>query len=321
MTRSSKTVKQHENKKTIYSIFKEAAKYKKELDIPEIIPKENEANTNYAKRVKLSAKDLGLQQLQKTWEDKVMHGRYPKRLKDPDVDQQKTHQWLRNAGLKAETEGLIIAAQDQSLATRSYHHRIIKDGTDPQCRICGKYEETIDHIISGCPELAKTEYIHRHNKVAAYIHWKLLGVYNINKSEKWYNHEPQTVTESDDVTILWDMPIHTDREIKANRPDIVIKDKKEKSCMLIDVAIPSDRNTSVKVTEKLSKYKDLEIEVNRMWQMKTITIPVVIGALGLVKKGLAKFTDRIPGNINTNDVQKIALLGTAHILRKILSLK
>ena len=56
-------------------------------------------------------------------------------------------EWLNASGLKAETEGMIIAAQDQSLATRMYHHRIIKDGTDPQCRIGGKYEETIDHII------------------------------------------------------------------------------------------------------------------------------------------------------------------------------
>ena len=55
------------------------------------------------------------------------------------------------------------------------------------------------------------------------------------------------------------MPIQTDREIKANRPDIVIKDKQEKSCLLIDMFIPTEKNSSVKVTEKLSKYKDLEI--------------------------------------------------------------
>ena len=41
--------------------------------------------------------------------------------------------------------------------------------------------------------------------------------------------------------------------IKANRPDIVIKDKQEKSCLLIDMSIPTEKNTSVKVTEKLSK--------------------------------------------------------------------
>ena len=46
------------------------------------------------------------------------------------------------------------------------------------------------------------------------------------------------------------------------------------------LAVPSDRNTSVKVDEKLSKYKDLEIEIGRMWKMETETISVVISALG-----------------------------------------
>ena len=78
------------------------------------------------------------------------------------------------------------------------------------------------------------------------------------------------------------------------------------------------KNTSVKVTEKLSKYKDLEIEIERMWGMKATTIPVVIGALGLIKKGLEKYTKQIPGNIKISELQKIALLGTSRILRKTL---
>ena len=250
-----------------------------------------------------------------------MNGKYPKITKEVDVDQQKTHSWLKSSGLKVETEGLIIAAQNQSLATRSYHRRIIKDGTNPHCRICGKYEETINHIVSRCPELAKTEYIHRHNKVAAYLHWKICRYYNIETTDKWYDHEPKTVTESDEVTFLWDMPIHTDREIKSNRPDIEMKDKRERRCKIIDVAIPSDNNASVKVAEKLSKYKDVEIEISRMWDMKTDTTPVMIGALGLVKKGLERYIYNIPGNINIFEIQKIAILGTAHILRRVLSIK
>ena len=314
-------VKQHEEGKKLYSIKKEASKFTQELNIPETPPMENETITKYARRVKQKAKHLGQLQMRKTWEGKPMHGKYPKRTKDADVDEVKTNKWLKSIGLKAETECLIIAAQDQSLATRSYHHRIMKDGTDPQCRICGKYEETINHIISGCPELAKTEYIHRHDKAASYLHWEICKEYKIKTAEKWYEHQPKTITENGKVTILWDMPIHTDREIKANRPDIIIKHKTKKECILIDMAIPSEHNTSVKVTEKLSKYKDLEIEINRMWGTKTTTIPVVIGALGLVKKGLEKYTDNIPGNINIQEVQKIALLGTAHIIRRVLSIK
>ena len=78
------------------------------------------------------------------------------------------------------------------------------------------------------------------------------------------------------------------------------------------MAVPSDRNSSLKTTDKLSK-KDLEIETTRIWGMKTE------GALGLIKKGLQKHTEKIPGAININELQKITLLGTAHILRKVLS--
>ena len=60
-----------------------------------------------------------------------------------------------SASLKGETEGFIFAAQDQSIATNNYRNKIIKDGTNPKCRLCHEYDETIEHIISGCPALAK----------------------------------------------------------------------------------------------------------------------------------------------------------------------
>ena len=99
----------------------------------------------------------------------------------------------------------------------------------------------------------------------------------------------------------------------------MIKDHKTKTCKFIDRAVPSDRNTSVKVTEKLSKYKDLEIETSRMWGMRTETIPVIIGALGAIKKGLETYLGRIPDQLSISELQKITLLGTAHILRRMLS--
>lgn len=56
-----------------------------------------------------------------------------------------------------------------------------------------------------------------------------------------------------------------------------------------------------------------------MWKMKeTQTVPVVVGALGVVSKELKKNISKIPGNINTDELQKITLLGTSHILRKTL---
>ena len=127
-------------------------------------------------------------------------------MKQADVDQDKTHRWLKAAGLKAEIEGFVIAAQDQSLATSCwYQYNILKKpDVDPKCRLCGRFDYTIDHLVSGCPELAKTEYIHRFNKAAAHMHWKICKEFVIEVKERWYEHEPKTVTENDSVTILWD---------------------------------------------------------------------------------------------------------------------
>ena len=56
--------------------------------------------------------------------------------------------------------------------------------------------------------------------------------------------------------------------------------KNKKTCLLIDVAIPSDYIIQ-KESEKYVKYRDLQIEVQRLWNVKTKVLPVVIGATGL----------------------------------------
>ena len=77
----------------------------------------------------------------------------------------------------------------------------------------------------------------------------------------------------------------------------------------------------MKVIQKLSKYKDLEIKTTRMWGMRTETVPIIVGALRLIREGMDQNLGKIPGASNINDLQKIIILGTAHILRRFLSIK
>ena len=93
----------------------------------------------------------------------------------------------------------------------------------------------------------------------------------------------------------------TDRTITANRPDIVVKDSVNSTCKLIDMTVPSDRNIALKEIEKKSKYKDLELEIQRMWHMKTIVIPVVVCALGTVKKGMVENIKRVSERATLNN--------------------
>ena len=72
------------------------------------------------------------------------------------------------------------------------------------------------------------------------MHWKICKHYQIPVTDNWYHHKPNTAAENESATILWDMPVHTDKEIKANRPDIIVKDKKDKFCLLIDMTVPSE---------------------------------------------------------------------------------
>ena len=79
------------------------------------------------------------------------------------------------------------------------------------------------------------------------------------------------------VTILWNQQSQTDRNISNNKPDIIIRDNEKGTCRLIDVAISGDRNVIKKEAEKILKYKDLTTEIQRMWNVKTKVIPVIIG--------------------------------------------
>jgi hypothetical protein len=89
--------------------------------------------------------------------------------------------------------------------------------------------------------------------------------------------------------------------------------------MLIDVPVSEDRNVIKKEAEKILKHKDLTIEIQRMWNVKTKMIPVIIGATGTISKSLRKYVRNIPGNHEDKELQKTAILGTAHILRKVLT--
>lgn len=64
------------------------------------------------------------------------------------------------------------------------------------------------------------------------------------------------------------MLVNTDRTITANRPEIVIKDSMNSTSKPIDMAVPSDRNIALREIEKKSKYKDLELEIQKMRHMK-----------------------------------------------------
>jgi 3-deoxy-D-manno-octulosonic acid (KDO) 8-phosphate synthase len=88
--------------------------------------------------------------------------------------------------------------------------------------------------------------------------------------------------------------------------------------MLIDVAIPGGRNVIKKEAGTILKYKDLTIEILLMLILKTRVIPVIIGATETISKLFRKYVSSVAGNHEVKKLQKTAILGTVHILRKVL---
>jgi hypothetical protein len=82
--------------------------------------------------------------------------------------------------------------------------------------------------------------------------------------------------------------------------------------MLIDVAIPGDRNVIKKETEKILKYKDLIIEIQRMWNVKTKVTPAIIGATGTISKSFRKYLSSISGKHEVKELQNSYIGHSTH---------
>ena len=153
----------HEKEKGSHSVVKEAKKFVSEIDLDLETGFDGEMkNTENAQKLKRIAKEKGKKAIDTAWKSKSLHGQYPLRSQKADVDLHDNHLWLRSAGLKAESEGFIVAAQDQSLFTRNFQANVLHNGADSRCRFCNTSTETIDHLISGCTILASDEYTNRH---------------------------------------------------------------------------------------------------------------------------------------------------------------
>ena len=104
----------YDKTKKVHSISKQSCKFKQEINMHQSEENDTNTSTKQASNIKKTVKTEGLKQIKQNWERKPLHGKYPLRSQKAGVDQRNTNQWLCSAGLKAETEGFIMAALNQS---------------------------------------------------------------------------------------------------------------------------------------------------------------------------------------------------------------
>jgi len=222
---------------------------------------------------------------------KNLHGQFWRMVEEARLDVELTFRWLRSSALAPATEGLILAIQDQAIATRFYRQLFSGAvGQDGVCRMCRQETETVYHIIGSCSACASTHYVHRHNRVVRYVHWLLCRRYGVPDTPRCYQAHRLTAVSIGEggEEILWECTIPTAAKIACNRPDIVLKNEQKAEAALIDISR---------------------------------VVPVIVGALGGLVAGCNDTLHEISPEGKVQVVQKEALLGTANIVRSILNVR
>ena len=94
--------------------------------------------------------------------------------------------------------------------------------------------------------------------------------------------------------------------------------QKKRICKIVDFAVPTDHKINLKECEKTDKYLDLARELKNLWNMKVTIVPIVIGTLDTITKGLLKGLEDLEVGGGVETIQMTALLRTGRILRRVL---
>ena len=137
----------------------------------EVLLKEVVKDELFTESVESKRKKQGIANKRKAnFEEKKLHAVFFKETKEIR-DGKDTWLGLRKGVLKKETEGLLLAAQEQALRVNWIERMIDKQDCSAKCRVCDERYETLANIVSECSQLAQNEYKKcRHDKIAAMIH-------------------------------------------------------------------------------------------------------------------------------------------------------
>lgn len=332
---------QHERVKALKnrsSIFKDAKKYAEEMRLK--IEDEEEFRITFQDEVredeingeqgvkeilkKARVTRLKSQIQEQTWQGVILTSRFHDNTLDPA-----SFQWLSRwkecpVALVSEVQGLY----NQLLPTKTY--MLLRSGNHPPtntvCRMCGKGQESVMHILSGCSKLAETDYLRRHNKALTILITEVLIKFKfIEQRPSWFSPiQIKPYYDNNLATVWWDIPEEFGelRATNAKRPDAKILDKMNRSVTIIEQSIPWISNRETKEIEKQEKYED--VRRNNRIKYKGHTVDqanIIMDGLGGFSPNLRVNIKKIIGEKRVVEeiiykMQKVVVSEAAHIARK-----
>ena len=100
--------------------------------------------------------------------------------------------------------------------------------------------------------------------MALRVYWEMCIKYEIECTNKWYDHQPLSVAENRDVRKTWVMTVYTDKKLNHSRPNITLVWKDTQKWTLIDITVPAEQNLIITEEGKVDRYQDLAFEIKKL---------------------------------------------------------
>ena len=258
---------------------------------------------------------------EKKWQGKLMTVRWEDEKLDGEC-----FSWMTEwRAAPTHTIAGIMELYEQLLPTKLYNSRKTKTTDDPdaRCRLCGKAQESVAHVLSGCSVVAQTKYLSRHNAALKILFFELLKSYQlIEVMPPWYSPtQPKPSYENEQATVYWDVPVYADHiEVHANRVDAGIVDKENQTVTLLQMSCPWVENREQKEKEKTLKYAPLRLELKQQYPGYRINqVNIIIDVLGGYSKELYSSVRDLLGAERSREclrrMQKSVLSSSLNIVR------
>ena len=205
------------------------------------------------------------------------------------VDTEGSFSWLSDGRLRAETEGLVITAQDGVILMNQYKHTVLGMGISPTCRVCQEEDETISHIMYSCKPHMWSLYKERHDRVI----YQLLKAFArklevvVPDSIKWGVdgwHGMAALEGARATKIAVDLAVPTDRQLSDRRPDLILYLKGEQKIVVLEGAVAWELLLAERERQKADKYRELAADlVTQHPGWRVVVVPIVVGCLGTLR--------------------------------------
>ena len=205
--------------------------------------------------------------------------------------------WTGSRLLVAETRRSAVMLQDDLYSTNWERYFIWKQQgprDSPKCRLCKVENETIDHLINGCPKMVSM-YTYRHDRVIRELYNRICSLWGLPLWGSTGRSAPDATVSNNRFSVKWAPAMKTEGTT-TSYPDLVCEDRIQRELWLVEVTVVCETVISARTAHKIRKYAQLRRELKQALGLgwKVYLVPVVVGNRGLITQSLLAQLRRLP---------------------------